>query len=152
MWEHAKSASPSNHQGKPDRLRQTSWGGTWPQERGIGTYLVKIENWKKKWLLEIQCAVITQSNMIWFCTQHYRNWGKTCIRVCAHKIHSSSSQVSYGASVATILETTDHVTTAPHYKWKYTHLALMLHICESVNQVSIGSDNGLAPIRRQPII
>ena len=31
-----------------------------------------------------------------------------------------------------------------------THLPLVLHIC--VNRVSIGSDNGLSPIRRQAII
>ena len=33
-----------------------------------------------------------------------------------------------------------------------THLPLVLHIYVSVNQVSIDSDNGLSPIRRQAII
>ena len=31
-------------------------------------------------------------------------------------------------------------------------LPLVLHIYASVNQVSLGSDNGLSPIRRQAII
>ena len=39
-----------------------------------------------------------------------------------------------------------------HNSITLTHLPLVPHICESVNQVSIGTDNGLSPIWRQAII
>ena len=35
--------------------------------------------------------------------------------------------------------------------WDLTHLPLVLHIYASVNWVSVGSGNGLSPIRRQAI-
>ena len=38
-----------------------------------------------------------------------------------------------------------------HFIPKLTHLPLVPHICVSVNWVSVGSDNGLSPVRHQAI-
>ena len=33
-------------------------------------------------------AVIMLSNITWYCTQHYSNWGRTWIRICTNKRHT----------------------------------------------------------------
>ena len=78
--------------------------------------------------------------------------------------HTSPSRASYGVSIVRILEKIDRVITAPHCieiwsEWQTIFsIAFPLtrlpqcRIYASVIWISIGSDNGLAPNRRQTII
>ena len=92
-------------------------------------------------------AVITWSNITWYCTHHCRNWGRISISLNPQKTpHSSPWRASYGMSFENILEKNDCIITAlyciilvhfhPWYPWMKS----------KGTQSSYGSGHGTATV------
>ena len=60
-------------------------------------------------------AVITRSNITWYCTHHRWNWSSISTRGWTHKRHpiARPNRKSYGMSFVNILEKINRVITAP---------------------------------------
>ena len=60
-------------------------------------------------------AIITRSNITWYCTRHCKTWGRIWIRGWVHKTsHALPYRSSYGMSFVNILQRIDRVIMALH--------------------------------------
>ena len=101
-------------------------------------------------------AVIPRSKIVRYHINNYMNWGRISIRSWIHKRHPIPRPL-WGV-FCDFCEKIDRVITAlhctimwPSHGWnELTHPPLVWHICVH-HWFSIGSDNGLSPVRHQAI-
>ena len=74
---------------------------------GLLTIGPSVTNFSKIWIKILNLrsgAIITRSNIIWYCIQHNSDWSRTYIKVTLTKYtHNSPVRTSYGVSIVRIL-------------------------------------------------
>ena len=94
-------------------------GGVYVFQTVIIMYLVIPNYWIKSiWILnKLQSsAVLTRSNITWYCIHHCNDWSRIQIRIWIPKIHPipHPNKGAKGVSFVRILEKICHVLMAPH--------------------------------------